>query len=189
MAPVESLIRPAAEHEIREIEAVSVAAYGEHRANVPHSVFNAYISDMRRLADYLHEAEVLVAEIGGRIAGSVLFYADASAEGLGLPQGWSGFRKLAVHPDMRGHGLGRRLTQACIAAARGRGAPTIGIHTASFMHPALRVYEQMGFRRCPEFDISAADVGLGSDGGEVKVIAYRLDLGQGDQSRSSVQRQ
>ena len=49
---------------------------------------------------------MLVAEVAGRLAGSVLFYADASTEGLGLPPGWVGFRKLAVDPRMRGHGLG-----------------------------------------------------------------------------------
>jgi predicted N-acetyltransferase YhbS len=171
------VIRRAARHEIAEIEDVCVAAYAQYRSEVPAPVFESYLDDLRRLADSWDEAETLVAEVDGRIGGSVLLFADASTEGLGLPQGWSGFRKLAVHPKMRGRGLGRRLTDACIDAARRRGAPTVGIHTASFMRAARNIYEQIGFRRCPEFDLSASDMGLDDAGGDVSVIAYRLDLG------------
>jgi predicted N-acetyltransferase YhbS len=167
-------IRRAAAHEIPEIEATAVAAYAEYRPEVAAPVFDAYLEDLRRLADHWRDAEVLVAEVGGRIAGSVLFYPDAGSEGLGLPSGWAGFRKLAVRPEMRGRGLGRALTEACIAAARRRRAPTVGIHTTPFMLSARRLYAAIGFRRCPEFDVGTADMGLG-DGGPA-IIAYRLDL-------------
>lgn len=170
------VIRRALRHEISEIEEVSVAAYAEYRSEVPAPVFEGYVADLRRLSEHWQEAEVLVAEVDGRIGGSVLFFPDASTEGLGLPQGWSGFRKLAVDPRMRGRGLGRDLTRACIDSAHRRRAPTVGIHTASFMRAARHIYEQMGFRRCAEFDLTASDLGLGDDGGDVSVIAYRLDL-------------
>jgi hypothetical protein len=42
------------------------------------------------------------------------------------------------------------------------------------MRAARRLYEQMGFRRCVEFDLSAPDIGLGDD--DLSIIAYRLDL-------------
>jgi GNAT superfamily N-acetyltransferase len=172
---MENRIRPAAKHEIAEIVALSVAAYGEYRSEMPAAVLEAYLADLSSLADHWHEAEVWVAQANGRIAGSVHFYADASAQGLGLPQGWSGFRKLVVHPDMRGRGLGRALTQACLGAARRAGARTIGIHTVSFMRAACHIYQQFGFYRCPEFDITTSDLGLGG-AGALRVIAYRLDL-------------
>ncbi len=124
-------VRRAAAHEIPEIEAVAVAAYAEYRTEVPAPVFDAYLDDLRRLADHWRDAEVLVAEVEGSIAGSVLFYPDAGSEGLGLPSDWAGFRKLAVRPEMRGRGLGRVLTEACIAAARAaRGADARDPHDA-----------------------------------------------------------
>ena len=169
-------VRRAAAHEIPEIEAVAVAAYAEYRTEVPAPVFDAYLDDLRRLADHWRDAEVLVAEVEGSIAGSVLFYPDAGSEGLGLPSDWAGFRKLAVRPEMRGRGLGRVLTEACIAAALRRGVPTLAIHTTPFMQAARRMYEAIGFRRCPEFDIGTADMGLGDGHGGPAVIAYRLDL-------------
>jgi hypothetical protein len=52
------------------------------------------------------------------------------------------------------------------------GAPTIGIHTASFMNAARAIYERIGFRRCPEYDVRASDVlGVGAGVGEVMGIA------------------
>jgi GNAT superfamily N-acetyltransferase len=169
-------IRLAAEHEIPEVAALGVEAYAQYEAEVPRPVFDAYHEDLRRLADHWREAEVMVAEIDGRIAGSVLYYADASTEGLGLPRSWSGFRKLAVHPRRRGQGLGRALAEACIAVARQRCAPAVGIHTTAFMRAARRMYERIGFERCPEFDISAADLSLGDAADGVPIIAYRLNL-------------
>jgi GNAT superfamily N-acetyltransferase len=175
-APQPGAIRRAAAHEIPEIEAVAVAAYAEYRPEVATPVFDAYLEDLCSLADHWRDAEVLVAEVDGRIAGSVLFYPDAGSEGLGLPSGWAGFRKLAVRPEMRGRGLGRALTESCIAAARRRQAPTVGIHTTPFTRAARRMYEAIGFRRCPEFDIGAADMGLDEGDGGPAIIAYRLDL-------------
>jgi len=176
MSHPEVLIRAAAPQEIPEIEAVCVAAYSEYRSEVPLSVFEGYVEDLRRLSDHWHKAEVLVAEVDGRIGGSVLLYADASTDGFGLPQSWFGFRKLAVHPRVRNRGLGRSLTQACIDSARRQGASTVGIHTALFMRTARRIYERLGFRRCAEFDLEASDIGLEDGGGDVTIIAYRLDF-------------
>lgn len=95
-------VRRAAPREIPAIEALTVAAYAEYRDEVPPSVHAAHLDDLRRLADQWRDAEVLVAEVDGRIAGSVPFCPDAGREGLGLPAAWAGFRELAVPPAMRG---------------------------------------------------------------------------------------
>jgi predicted N-acetyltransferase YhbS len=171
------LIRPALRRESHEVASVIEAAFAQYRSEVSAPIFETYVADLRHLDDHWDEAEMLVAERDGRIAGAVAFYADASAEGLGLPKGWAGFRRLAVHPAIRGHGIGRTLTRECISAARRFGAPTLGIHTSPFMRAALRIYEQAGFRRCPDYDLRAVDIlGLDADAGEVAVIAYKLEL-------------
>lgn len=170
-------IRRGARREIPQIVSVMEAAYAQYRGEVPPALFGAYLEDLRQLSVHWGEAQVLVAELDGRIAGSVLFYADASSEGLGLPRGWAGFRKLAVHPALRGRGLGRSLTEHCVEMADRVGVSAVGIHTASFMTAACRIYEQLGFRRCPEHDLRARDiVGVDAAAGEVTLIAYRLGL-------------
>jgi GNAT superfamily N-acetyltransferase len=170
------VVRPAARREIPEIESLGVAAYAQYRDAVSAAVFDAYMRDLRRLADYWDEATVLVAELDDRIAGSVLFYADASSEGLGLPADWAGFRKLAVRPEMRGRAVGRELVQRCVDRARRLGAPAIGIHTSSFMKVACRLYERAGFRRHPRFDRAASELLGVAAGRELRLLAYRLDL-------------
>ncbi len=170
------MIRPATRHEIPDIERVILAAFAEYRDKIPAAIFRSYMADLCRLADHWDEADVLVAELDGRIAGTVSFYADASTEGLGLPKGWAGFRRLAVHPAMRGRGLGRLLTERCVDAARTLDAPAIALHAASFLQAACRIYEQIGFRRCPAYDLRAAEI-LNLEGvGDVAVIAFKLDL-------------
>jgi GNAT superfamily N-acetyltransferase len=171
------LIRPGAKHEIPEIERVLMAAFAQYRDEIPAAIFDAYMGNLCQLADRWDEADVLVADLDGRVAGTASFYADASSEGLGLPESWAGFRRLAVHPAMRGQGIGRMLTKKCVDTAKMFDAPTIGIHTASFLEAACRIYEQIGFRRCPEYDLRASEMlSLDEGVGDVAVIAYQLDL-------------
>lgn len=171
------LIRQATPGEIPQIESVTAAAYTRFRNDVPAAIFKTYMDDMRQFAARWDDTQVLVAELDGRIAASVSFYADASADGLRLPGAWAGSRYLAVHPDVQGRGIGTKLTHACIGAAVAQGAPAVGIHTVSFMRAACKLYERLGFRRCPAFDLQASEM-LSVDGaeGDLAVVAYRLDL-------------
>ena len=57
--------------------------------------------------------------------------------------------KLAVAPAARGHGLGRRLVEACLAFARQRNGQRVMLVSSSRLVPALRLYEALGFRRGP----------------------------------------
>ena len=52
---------------------------------------------------------------------------------------------LVVDPDARGQGIGRRLTEECIARARRDKAPLIALHTTSIMTVAQPMYLRMGF--------------------------------------------
>jgi GNAT superfamily N-acetyltransferase len=171
------LIRPGKKPEMAAIASVVKAALAEFSDRIPPKIFRAYVEESSNLADRWDDADVLVAEVDGEVAGTVTFYADAGREGMGLPHDWAGFRTLAVHPAARGRRIGRALMQACLEKARDRGAPTLGIHTAAVMNAACRLYEQAGFRRCAEYDVWASEVlDLGAGAGDVAVIAYRLDL-------------
>jgi predicted N-acetyltransferase YhbS len=171
------LIRAATRSEIPEIASLIDASFARFRGHAPAAPLEAYIEHSRNIGERWDEAEVLVTERDGRIAGTVTFYGDASREGLGLPQNWAGFRTLAVNPAARGHGLGRLLTDRCVEKARMCGARAVGIHTAAFMKVACGLYERSGFRRCPEYDLLASDIlGLDKASGDVPVIAYQLDL-------------
>jgi predicted N-acetyltransferase YhbS len=173
-----SRIRPAARHEATPIASIRVAAFSQYRKSAPPGVFDAYLDELRHVERPENGTQLLVAEWRGRVVGSVVFHADAAQAGMGLPKGWVGFRKLAVHPDARGRGLGRRLAQYCVDRARELGALTLGIHGSSFMTTACKLYHQMGFVRCPEHDLRAtAILGMAPVVDDVAVIAFRMNLG------------
>jgi GNAT superfamily N-acetyltransferase len=172
------VVRAAERSEAGRIGELVVAALHEFSADIPPVIFKAYVAESADVAARWHEAEVLVAELDGEIAGTVTYYPDAGREGLGFPSGWAGFRTLAVDPAKRGRGIGQALLAACLERARAAGVPTLAIHTSAVMRAAGRLYEQAGFRRASEYDFTgAAALGLGEEeAGHIAIIAYRLDF-------------
>jgi predicted N-acetyltransferase YhbS len=160
------------------VRRVIIAAYEQFRPAVPQTLFERYVEDLTDLgARYAAGAELLVADVGGDVVGTVTYYRDAAAQGLGWPQGWAGFRALAVDPAARGRGTGRQLVGACIERARAAGAPALCLHTAAMMTEAIAIYEDLDFVRAPSYDITPREVlELDEDIGP-PVIAYRLELG------------
>src|SRR6266508_341930 len=120
--------------------------------------------------------DVLLAEHAGRAVGTVTFYDDAAAEGIGWPTGWAGVRALGVDPTVRGRGIGQALMRVCLQRARAAGAAVLCLHTAEFMTTAVAMYLAMGFRRVPSFDFDAASHLRLVGARPVRVIAFRLDL-------------
>jgi putative acetyltransferase len=57
--------------------------------------------------------------------------------------------KLAVAEGVRGHGIGRRLTEEAVAWARGRGARRVVLVSSTKLTSALRLYERLGFAYGP----------------------------------------
>jgi predicted N-acetyltransferase YhbS/SAM-dependent methyltransferase len=166
-APV---IRTAAPADHQAIRRVIEAAYREYQDELGPELHAAYLTNLLEFDDR-GESVLLVAEVDGAIAGTVTLYPDASAIGFGWPAGWAAIRALAVDPTWRGHGIGRRLIEACID--RAVHASAIGLHTAALMTSAIALYERAGFRRDPDLDVEASSV-LGIAGAP-RLIAYRRE--------------
>jgi putative acetyltransferase len=54
-------------------------------------------------------------------------------------------KKLFIHPEGRGLGLGKSLTQKCLMFAKESGYKTCYLDTLLSMKSAIRLYEKMGF--------------------------------------------
>ena len=136
-----------------------LGAYREYAEALPPAVFGRYLTDILDVEGRLGAGRVLVASHGGRVVGTVTFYADAGLEGFGWPAGCAGLRALGVERSARGAGVGQALVEACLERAREAGAPVLCLHTAEFMTAAVAIYQAAGFRRDPahDFDVTSVD--------------------------------
>ncbi len=98
----------------------------------------------------IDDPQATILDPGGRI-----FIAEADGQAIGccalmaMDDGGFEVAKMTVSPDARGLGLGRRLLEACEAAARAAGAPRLYLETSSTLKPAGALYRSFGFVDLP----------------------------------------
>jgi len=81
--------------------------------------------------------------------------ADGAPVGCGAVRlgddGAAELKRMYVKPDHRGAGVGRALVEALEGAARELGATRVVLETGIHQHPALALYERLGYARIPVF--------------------------------------
>jgi GNAT superfamily N-acetyltransferase len=95
-----------------------------------------------------------IAEVNGEHAGCVYLVDEGD--------GWGRLRLLYVEPNARGHGVGARLVETCVAFAREAGYAGVVLWTMSPLVSARRLYEAAGFvlterRPHTEYEVDAED--------------------------------
>lgn len=169
-------IRPAARADRAAIRDVLLAAYGQYAGVMAADLFPRYLADLLDLDQHARHGQVLVAELAGQVRGSAAFYPDSSVQGFGWPRGWAGGRGLAVHPTARRRGIAEALLARCEDLARNHRAPVFGFHTASFMGSAIALYERLGYRRSPRFDVDLSARFGGFGAAPIHAFAYVREL-------------
>jgi GNAT superfamily N-acetyltransferase len=152
------------------IAGLTMRAYAQYARVMTSDAWAALEDALRRsLADDTGVTRI-VAEVEGRIVGSVALYDPGKAQYAGLDSAaaWPEVRLVAVDPAVRGRGVARALVLECVRRARAAGATTLGLHTSQSMHTARRLYERLGFVRDPDHDFQPPGAEL--------VAGYRLPL-------------
>lgn len=163
------IIRDARPEELDEVGQIIQKAYRQYEKNIPPPAWQYYIEDSMNVRSRLAQSTLIVAEVDGKLAGTVTLYPEASHSTVeGWPKGWAGIRLLGVAPPYRGFGIGRALMEECIRRCRKAGVKTIGLHTSEMMAVAKGLYERMGFKRVPKYDFHPTP--------QNTVMAYRLEL-------------
>jgi GNAT superfamily N-acetyltransferase len=163
-------LRDARPSDRANIADLTIRAYAQYARVMTSAAWAALEEALHRsLADDTGVTRI-VAELDGRIVGSVALYDPGAAQYTGLDSAaaWPEVRLVAVDPAVRGRGVARALVLECVRRARAAGAPTLGLHTSQSMHTARRLYERLGFVRDPEHDFQPPGAEL--------VEGYRLPL-------------
>lgn len=171
------------EAELDELDAIASLlkhVYTEYHPHFPGEAWGRYLGEILDVRSRLADSALIVAASGGGLVGTVTFYPDASLSSLERwPAGWASIRALAVSSNARRRGVGEALALECLRRARAQRAQAVGLHTASFMTTATRLYERLGFRRAPEFDIEIGEMFAGRPlppDESWQAQAFRLDL-------------
>lgn len=113
--------------------------------------YEAWVAEPLCFAGFERELAELPGEYG------VLLLAEADRQPAGcvglriLPDGAGEMKRLYVRPARRGRGLGRRLAEAVIGAARAAGCAALRLDTLPKMAPALALYRALGFAPCAPY--------------------------------------
>jgi ribosomal protein S18 acetylase RimI-like enzyme len=102
------------------------------------------------LGSQLEDPDIVILVAEGEEAGEVIGYTYAGVEGYDYMalRGPAGvLYDIVVDPAHRGHGIGRLLLDATLAALDARGAPRVVLSTAERNEVAQRLFARAGFRR------------------------------------------
>jgi GNAT superfamily N-acetyltransferase len=111
------------------------------------SSFEALVADIVARYAARHDPDreaAWVAELDGRRVGCIFCVADPERDRTAL------LRILLVHPDGRGHDLGRRLLSVCLRFARDAGYERVRLWTNHPLAAARHLYLERGFRLLAE---------------------------------------
>lgn len=138
-------IRNARENELSAINELAVEAWQVLKPGYDPAQWDSMLAAVSNMAKLAATGELIVAAGHDRIAGAVCYMPPHTSNPDIFPEGWPSIRMLVTHPECRGKGIGRRLTEECIRRALRDRAGCIGLHTSPVMSVALPLYLRMGF--------------------------------------------
>jgi putative acetyltransferase len=130
-------LRPATNADCRPVMNLVYAVLGEYQLQPDPACTDADLKDIEQ--SYLQRGGVfyVLEDQDGSVIGSYGLYP--------LQPGTCELRKMYLHRDYRGRGLGRRLLEDALTNARRLGFARMTLETASVLKEAIRLYESYGF--------------------------------------------
>lgn len=110
------------------------------------------LAQLTQPGPFLARTHVMGAFRGIRIDGRL---AAMAGERMRVP-GHTELSGVCTHPDFRGHGFARRLSAIVAAAIQARGE-TPFLHAWKDNHPAIALYEKLGFRLRAEVNVAVLE--------------------------------
>jgi len=146
--------RIASEKDLKQLQQLGLLAYGQYKSIITKENWEkwqiAFNSDSNFL-NLLQISTCFVCEDEDEIVG-MAFFIPSGNPFVHFPIEWSYIRYVGVNPKYNSKGIGKKLTEQCIEAARHSGEKTIGLHTSEFQNAARHIYESLGFIRQKELE-------------------------------------
>ena len=140
------IIECASHKDFEAIGALNVMAYAEFAQHLSPGGWEVMQKNLRNIAERAKTAEFLVFRSGAVVVGSVAYCPPGKGDPTIFKSDMAAVLLLAVHPNYRGNGLAKALTEACISRARNDGASSIGLFTSELMVTAQHIYRSLGFQ-------------------------------------------
>lgn len=115
---------------------------------------------LRATAAKRAEARVLVAELDGRVMGTVSVFPPGAPGSQAWRSDAADLRHLATSPAVHGRGYSRPLLEAAEKVAQEMGAKAICLHVRRGAHGVIRMYQGRGYVREPSGDLDKPTVYL-----------------------------
>jgi len=144
-------VRPAVADELPAVRRIVMAAYAEFEPWLTPANWAVMMSNIAKVIQSGAPGRLLVAELGDQLAGTVTYLPPGPKDYRRVPPEWAVIRVLGVDPALRGRGVARALTAACLALAQADHAPAVGLHTAEMMVAARALYQHAGFVHRQDF--------------------------------------
>jgi diamine N-acetyltransferase len=134
-------IRPATELDMEAVATVLRDAFLEFKPSYTQAAYTETTPDADTLRRRLHEGPIWVARWRGKFVGTIS--AVEKPNGIYI-------RSTAVLPSARGNRIARMLLEEVESFAISCRAERLFLSTTPFLHAAIRLYEDLGFRRTSE---------------------------------------
>lgn len=144
------LIRNASLLDSEEIANISVAAYKEYAKILSVNNWQKIKQNLSNVEQTALVANFIVAEVENKIVGAVAYYSPGKSNPKFFNSDCASLRLLAVDPQHRGKGIGRKLTIEGINRAKHNRAAAVGLYTSEAMTTAQKLYGSLGFNRVKE---------------------------------------
>lgn len=135
--------------ELKSLGKESYAEFSKVLSKENWDTMNSYLESDLGLTKLIEQSVVYVCQKESKIIGMIYLVPSGNPTEL-FQENWSYIRFLGVNTKFRGKGIGKKLTELCIAYAKETNEKYIALHTSEFMNSARAIYEKRGFQKTKE---------------------------------------
>jgi ribosomal protein S18 acetylase RimI-like enzyme len=138
-------------HDLEELSQLRKDSYGQFSTELSidnWNKLNRSLQDKGALVELIKKSTPFICE-DDHIVGMAYLVPNGHPTNI-FDSEWAYIRMVGVHPDYRGKGISKTLTQMCIDHAKLTGERTLALHTSEFMNAARHIYESIGFQQVKE---------------------------------------